>query len=261
VEKAIRHRQYAISQMVGLTIEIDPQEVLRLQGYRRPSDVPTPQVLEILRNAMAEARQAFQPRCIYQEFQVDSMDGSGVRLSAGPEVFIREIPARWGPISTLGVAVCSIGDALENRIEAMFAAREFPVAFMLDSLGSAAVEALGEALHRQLCEERLAQGLKVTPRESPGYARWAIEEQQKVFALLPADTIGVQLNPYCIMVPRKSISFAVGIGLDAVMGTGGSPCRSCDMRDCAYRRAPRRHTLEPAWAAEVAPLILASNRE
>jgi hypothetical protein len=63
---------------------------------------------------------------------------------------------------------------------------------MVDSLGSVAVEALGEGLHRQICEDRLAQGLKVTPRESPGYARWAIEEQQKVFGLLPAGSIGVR---------------------------------------------------------------------
>ena len=161
--------------MVGLTIEIDPQEVLRLQGYRRPADVPTVQVLEILRTAMGEARRVFQLRWIYREFQVDSADGSGVRLSDGPQFFIQEIPARWGSISALGLAVCTIGDALEERIERLFTEREFPVAYMLDSLGSVAVEAMGEGLHRQICEDRLAQGLKVTPRESPGYARWAIE--------------------------------------------------------------------------------------
>jgi hypothetical protein len=247
--------------MVDLTIEIDPQEVLRLQGYRRPSDVPTAQVLDILRAATVEARQVFQPRWIYREFPVDSANDSGVRLSDGPELLIREIPGRWGEISALGLALCTIGEGVEARIESLFAAREFPAAYMLDSLGSVAVEALGEAVHRRICEGRLAEGLKVTPRESPGYARWAIEEQRTVFALLPADTIGVHLNPYCIMTPRKSISFAVGVGRDAIMGAGGSPCRSCDMRDCAYRRAPRRQAHESAWAFKVAPLVLPANAE
>ena len=242
-----------------VSLEIIPREVLRLQGYRRSSDIPTSEVLNILRTAMVEARQVFQPRWIYQEFPVVSADDSGVRLSDGPELLIREIPGRWGGISTLGLALCTIGDDLEPRIEALFAAREFPVAYMLDSLGSVAVEALGEAVHRRICEDRLARGLKVTPRESPGYARWVIEEQRKVFALLPTDSIGVHLNPYCIMTPRKSISFAVGVGREASMGTGGSPCRSCDMRDCVYRRSPRRQPHESDWAAEVAPLILAAN--
>lgn len=244
--------------MSELRFEIDPQEVLRLQGYRRPPDVPTPEVLEILQAGLAEAREAFRPRWVYQEFEVEAVDAAGCRLRGGPALLIREIPERWGPISTLGLAVCTVGDTIEERIETLFAEREFPLAYMLDSLGSVTVEALAEGFHRQLCAERLAQDLKVTPRESPGYPRWAIEEQQKIFALLPTQRIGVRINEYCIMTPRKSISFAVGIGPEARMGTSVSPCRSCDMRDCAYRRAPRRESLTPAWATEVGCLVLVS---
>lgn len=181
--------------MGGLSFEIDPQEVLRLQGYRRPSDVPTPQVVQILQDAMAEARGAFHPRWVYQEFRVESVDLAGCRLQDGAKLLIRDIPERWGPITTLGLAVCTIGNAIEDRIEALFATREFPLVYMLDSLGSVAAEALAEAFLRQLCADRLARGLKVTPRESPGYPRWPIEEQRRVFALLRADTIGIGLNP------------------------------------------------------------------
>jgi len=245
--------------MVGLRVEIDPQEVLRLQGYRRSSDVPTREVLAILHDAMAEARQVFQPRWVYQEFAVESVDLTGCRLQGGSTLLIRDVPERWGQITSLGLAVCTIGEAIEHRIESLFAEREFPVAYMLDSLGSVAVEALAEGFLRQLCIDRLAQGLKVTPRESPGYPRWPIEEQRKVFALVPAETMGVALNPYCVMIPRKSISFAVGIGPEARMGSSLSPCHACEMRGCAYRRAPRRQRLEAAWAAEISPLVIVSN--
>jgi hypothetical protein len=46
--------------MHDLILEIDPQEVLRLQGYRRPSDIPTPDVLAILQDAMAEVKEALE---------------------------------------------------------------------------------------------------------------------------------------------------------------------------------------------------------
>jgi hypothetical protein len=245
--------------MAELSFEIDPQEVLRLQGYRRPSDVPTPEVLEILHAGMAEARRLFQARWVYQEFPVESVGPAGCQLQGGPCLFIQGIPERWGSISTFGLAVCTIGDAIEERIEALFVEREFPLAFMLDSLGSVAAEALAEELHRRLCADRLTIDLKVTSRESPGYPRWAIEDQRTVFSLLPAETIGVELNPYCVMIPRKSISFAVGVGPDAIMGSSFSPCQSCDMRGCAYRRAPRRQTVPPDWITEVGPLVLISN--
>jgi cobalamin-dependent methionine synthase I len=171
------------------------------------------------------------------------------------------MPDRWGGVTALGLAVCTVGAAIEDRIESLFKEGEFPLAFMLDSLGSVATECLAEGLHRQVCTERLAQGLKVSPRVSPGYPRWAIEEQRKIFALLPADAIGIHLNPYAIMTPRKSISFAVGIGPEVHMGTGQSPCTSCDMRGCAYRRAPRRQGHPSPWVSEVAPLVLSSQAE
>ncbi len=245
--------------MDGLTFEVDPHEVLRLQGYRRPSDVPTPEVLEILDSGMGEARRLFQPRWMYREFPVESVGPDGCQLQAELRLLIQGIAERWGSIQSLGLAVCTIGGAIEDRIEALFAEREFPLAFMLDSLGSAATEALAEGIHRQLCADRLAHGLKVTPRESPGYPRWVIEDQRKVFSLLPMETIGVELNPYCVMIPRKSISFAVGVGPEARMGSSFSPCQSCDMRGCAYRRAPRRETRPPAWTTEVSPLVLVSH--
>ncbi len=242
--------------MNSVSLEIDPREVLRLQGYRRPSDVPTPEVLAILREAVSEARRAFEPRWLYREFPVLSADPAGCRLHDGPELLIRDTPDRWGPVATLGLAVCTLGGAIEDRIESLFARREFPVASMLDSLGSAAVEALAEAVLRAVCAERLGRGLRVTPRESPGHPRWPIEEQRKVFALLPGEAIGVRLNPSCIMTPRKSLSFAVGVGPEAKMGSGLSPCQSCEMRGCAYRRAPRRSDERPPWAGEIGPLRL-----
>lgn len=246
--------------MVAVSLEIDPQEVLRLQGYRRPSDVPTREVRDILHDAMAEARQVFEPRWVYREFHVQSVDRAGCRLQEGEDLLIRDAPERWGPIAALGLAVCTIGGAIEDRIESLFARREFPVAYMLDSLGSAAVEALAEAVLRAVCAERLSQGLRVTPRESPGHPRWPIEEQRKVFALLPGDRIGVRLNPYCIMTPRKSISFAAGIGPEAKMGSSLSPCQSCDMRGCAYRRAPRRQNESPPWPQRSAGSFSRSRR-
>jgi cobalamin-dependent methionine synthase I len=169
---------------------------------------------------------------------------------------IRGVSDRWGEVASVGVSACTIGGGIDERVEALLDERELPLAFMLDSLGSVVVEALAETLHRRLCADHLARGLKVSPRESPGYARWAIEEQRKLFALLPAGDIGLELNPYSIMTPRKSISFAVGIGPEAKMGASQSPCQSCDMRDCAYRRAPRRQPLAPAWASALGSLVL-----
>ena len=133
----------------------------------------------------------------------------------------------------------------------MVDAREFPLAVMLDSVGSAAAESLAEYANDLLCQAGLETGTKVTNRISPGYAGWDTAEQAALFRLCPGDPIGVCLNDACFMTPAKSISWLVGIGAEARVDHYFTQCRRCWMRDCAYRRAPAattvRHPGEGVW--------------
>jgi cobalamin-dependent methionine synthase I len=138
----------------------------------------------------------------------------------------------------VGGAVCTVGDAIETRVRALFDERELPLAVMLDSVGSAAVESLAEVANDVLCQRALQEALRVTNRISPGYAGWDTSEQQALWALCPGDPIGVTLNDACFMTPVKSITFLVGIGPQARVDHYFTQCRRCWMRDCAYRRAP-----------------------
>ena len=68
-------------------------------------------------------------------------------------------------------------------MRALFDARELPLAVMLDSVGSAAVESLAEYVNDLLCQAGIAEGVKVTNRISPGYAGWDTAEQRALFRL------------------------------------------------------------------------------
>ena len=144
----------------------------------------------------------------------------------------------------MGAGICTVGDAIEARVRTLFEAREFPLAVMLDSVGSAAVESLAEYVNDTLCQAGLAEGVKVTNRVSPGYAGWDTAEQRSLFALCPGAPIGVTLNDACFMLPAKSITFLVGVGRTARVDHYFTQCRRCWMRDCAYRRAPALTTVK-----------------
>ena len=47
----------------------------------------------------------------------------------------------------------TIGDELERRVAALWDARELPLATMLDSVGSGAVESLAEYVNDLLCQK------------------------------------------------------------------------------------------------------------
>ncbi len=226
----------------GLPLSIDRDEVLRFQGYQKGVDPPAAPVVAIVEEAMALGERLMAPRMVYRAVEVT--DRGPDRIEAGGErLHIPQIGRLWGPIEAIGAGICSVGEAIEARVRQLFDAREFPLAVMLDSVGSAATESLAEYANDLLCQAAIPERLKVTNRISPGYAGWDVAEQERLFRLCPGGPIGVGLNSACFMSPGKSISWLVGIGPGARVDHYFTQCRRCWMRDCAYRRAPATSTV------------------
>jgi hypothetical protein len=222
-------------------LAIDPHEVLRFQGYKAGVDVPTADVLALFDEALALGRTLIRPRAVLRAFPV-ARDGDRL-TAAGVTLTVPRIAERWGAVDTITAGVCTIGDALERRVSELWEARELPLAMMLDSVGSGAVESLAEYVNDQLCQEGLARGVKVTNRVSPGYGGWDVAEQRLLWRLSPGDAVGVTLNDACFMTPTKTITILVGAGAAARVDDYFSQCARCWMRDCAYRRAPAGRTV------------------
>ena len=219
-----------------IPLAIDPDEVLRFKGYKAGVDVPAADVIALFDEALALGRALMRPRAVLRTYAV-TRDGD--RLSAaGVTLTIPRIAERWGAIDEITAGVCTIGDALERRVSELWEARELPLAMMLDSVGSGAVESLAEYVNDQLCQEGIARGVKVTNRVSPGYGAWDVGEQRLLWQLCPGDAIGVTLNAACFMAPTKTITILAGAGPRARVDDDFSQCARCWMRDCAYRRAP-----------------------
>ena len=228
--------------LTDLPLAIDPDEVLRFQGYKKGVDVPTPDVRALFDEALALGTTLIRPRVVARWLGVDRR-GPDTLEAAGVTLTIPTIGARWGAVDHVAVAICTIGDALERRVAELWDARELPLASMLDSVGSGAVESLAEYVNDLLCQQGLAAGLKVTNRISPGYADWDVAEQAALFSLCTGTPAGVGLNAACVMTPGKSISLLAGAGVAARVDHYFSQCARCWMRDCAYRRAPARGTV------------------
>jgi len=231
----------ALQVFTDLPLAIDPDEVLRFQGYKKGRDVAPPDVHALLDDALAEGRRLMAP-CAVARWRPVTSGAAHALVVGGETLSIPRIGALWGPVSDVAAVVCTIGDALERRVAELWDARELPLASMLDSVGSGAVESLAEHVNDLLCQQGLP-GLRVTNRISPGYADWDVAEQPKLFRLTGAAAIDVTLNAACVMTPGKSISLLVGAGPEARVDHYFTQCARCWMRDCAYRRAPARATV------------------
>jgi cobalamin-dependent methionine synthase I len=135
----------------------------------------------------------------------------------------------------LAIAVCTIGSALEERMSALFAAGDALQALALEGAGIAAIKHLAMMLGVQICDAATAHGLNVGMRASPGQEGWPIQQQRVLFDLVPAEKIGVRLTSSCLMLPRKSVSFVMGLGSE--MRADAVPCDFCSKRErCHWRR-------------------------
>jgi len=228
--------------LADIALEIDPDEVLRFQGYKPGLAVPSREALALFDEAQALGRRLMEPRAVVRWVTVTRRDGDTLE-AGGLALTIPGIERAWGPVAELATAVCTIGESLERRGAELWEARELPLAAMLDSVGSGAVESLAEYVNDVLCQEGIQRGLKVTNRISPGYGAWDVAQQKELFALCPGGAIGVGLNESCFMTPVKSISLLAGAGVAARVDHYFSQCARCWMRDCAYRRAPARRTV------------------
>ena len=233
----------AVPRVVGdLALEIDPDEVLRYQGYKRGVDVPEPYVMALFDVALALGRRLLVPRAGVRWLDVTRASEGTLEVD-GTVLVIPEIGRLWGRVEYVAAAVATIGEAVERRVAELWEARELPLASMLDSVGSGAVESLAEYVNDLLCQEAIGRGLKATNRISPGYGTWDVAEQWKLFGLCPGEAIGVTLNEACFMSPQKTISLLVGAGAAARVDHYVSQCARCWMAACAYRRVPARRTV------------------
>lgn len=106
-----------------------------------------------------------------------------------------------------------------------------------DALASVLAEQAAEAAEARLRALAAAEGMYLTGRYSPGYGDWPIGVQPRIAALLDTPRrIGLCVTGTCLMLPRKSITTALGLSRTPVTGRRAG-CAHCALRDkCEYRK-------------------------
>lgn len=217
----------------GIEVGVKREKVLRYLGYRRRE--ASGEVEEILTREIDNGCNLIAPQAVYSQRKVEKQQGGTITLTNGLSLDIGSMLQEWQGSEYLGVAICTIGTALENRVDELLAEEDPVSAVVLDSVGSVAVEAIADEVNYLVCCRERRVGNNLGPRTSPGYGKWDLTDQRLLFSLFPSDRINIRLNQQCMMIPRKSCSFCVGIGKG--LNCKFNPCRRCDREHCDFRRS------------------------
>lgn len=199
---------------------IPEPEVLHFLGYpkgRRP-----PERLESLyRESLREANRLAAARGAYRTLPVSAAADVGLPVEDA---------------DALVIGLVTVGAGIEQRVTELLGKGEAARAIFLDAVGSAAAEEAARCLSVRILGHRTGSREDAACRVSPGYGRWPLAAQEALFARLPYEALGVSLNTSMMMVPRKSISFALWPGARRAPRSGLSGCDTCRLEHCRYRR-------------------------
>ena len=241
-------------------------DVLHFLGYPDGHE-PRPRIADLLDECLAEARGLVRGRGVWTTLDPNEASAIGLEPVAASGLVIGLV--------TAGAAIVAAASARMERGDATGA-------LLLDACGSAAAEEAADRISAAIvaalsagAEDVAGAGCagvaavatatadtadtadtarspavdaegaaRISCRISPGYGGWHLASQEALFARLPHRAIGVRLEHSLLMVPRKSVSFAMWLGADARPLAGLSGCARCELESCRYRRETR--TLEDA---------------
>lgn len=213
-----------------LESEIPVKEVQRYMGYRGIADIG-PDIRAKIDKAIGQVSLQSHPRIISKEYPVTVRDNE-VTIHAGSEDVVlhseslaRNLSGCCGAIllaATIGPAC----DMLVRRAGVTSAVD----ASIYQAAGAAAIESFLDDMNDRYKADYEAQGLFLRPRFSPGYGDLKLDHQRDWFRLLDiTKQIGIELTDSLLMVPTKSVTAIIGIGINK--GTQGcSGCAGCNKK-------------------------------
>lgn len=200
------------------------EETLRYLKYN--NQLLTEEQEALIDESIAEVVDAAEPRTVHRVFDLIEAEGM-LAVDAA-------IDLHYGDLQKLltGCGQClfiagTLGAELDRRMR-YFSRIDTVKYVIMDAAASALIEETCDNLQNSLPFSDL------TFRFSPGYGDVPLELQKQLLSVLDAGRrIGLTLTPQFLMMPQKSISGIVGIGVSDAKKT----CRGCLREDnCEFRR-------------------------
>ena len=221
----------------NIPLRLKMEDILRrmgMKGHKHPKAHIKNLIDELLTNT--ENMHLLEPAIAYKLYAIDAVCHDQLSLGDNRTLHGRLLPSVFLEAQELAAIVCTIGPRLENETAGYFRNKDPLRGILLDSIGSAAVDALVHEIRIFITNKASSYGFQASSPLSPGMPGLPISEQRRVFELVPTRKIGVKLTSTGMMVPLKSTSMVIGIGSQMKTWTQAEVCARCGTKEtCPHR--------------------------
>ena len=216
----------------NFNLSLSADDILRGEGAD-PEIVHTrkPALLKAACSAMSNGFNKLHPVAVIQTIKVAEHRHEQVLLTDNKKVTGPLVAHHLAGAESVTAVVCTIGSELEKYASSL---DDTILTLALDGLGNAAVEAVAQQVCTRIREQAQWCGLTTSAPLSPGEPDWPVEVgQPQVFSLVDPSQAGITLTTGGMMVPKKSLSFVVGLGPEMAQT---KLCVLCSLSEkCSYR--------------------------
>lgn len=197
---------------------VDPQRILRVQGYRDPARI-RPRIRAIAERIGDEIAGFAAPEARYVRVGVESVRDGTLTLDGGHRFTCAAFDRLLARADEVVVFVLTLGPGLDAAVAERHAASAPVDALFLESAGWLCVERATRMLAADIQTGLAAEGLGVSFRLGPGYdykageerAAWGLEEQPALFGVFGDVPLPITLLDSCAMLPKLSRSGLFGV--------------------------------------------------
>ncbi|MDP2890036.1 MAG: vitamin B12 dependent-methionine synthase activation domain-containing protein [Bacteroidota bacterium] len=140
--------------------------------------------------------------------------------------------------TSVALFVCTAGERISGRSKELLTGENPVLGYVFDVLGSMIVETATDQLQKEISRIANSEDLSVTNRYSPGYCKWSVGDQHKLFSFFPPNCCGISLTDSALMYPIKSVSGMIGLGKEVKFRE--YTCDLCSQAECFHRNYMRR---------------------
>ena len=216
-------------------IDIDKQEILNNIGYSDEYQ-PSARIASLVNDYIENYHDLIAPSYSYEIRDIESVQGDCVNIGDSIILESKVIARLLEGCEKVAVFALTIGNHLEDMVAYLAENGLVLQATVLDAIGSGVAEKLAVHIEDRIKRMANIEGLVTSRRFSPGYCDWEVSQQKMIFKALNGDTAGIRLTESLLMIPRKSVSGIIGIGLAYHNIEDYNPCHTCNKKDCPGRR-------------------------
>lgn len=223
---------------IDINSSLERCELSRLLG-RRGHESFSCSLRTKIENCKRTLRNLLAPQLHHRMQGIDRIEIESVGLKGDTTFRSRKLAQALKDSEEIICFVATLGSGLDREILRLMAEKRLSQAYVLDAMGSVAVEDMVEQFYQRKQIEFAAENKSVTLRFSPGYCDWPVSEQKQLFSLFGSEHTGVELLDSCLMTPRKSISGVFGLfySTNTHLDSPYNPCQDCRKTHCMARRS------------------------